>query len=186
MGPIRAGRAVALAAALITVPLLGPSTAVATGGAARTGETGTKAGFRFRASLVARHSGKCLDVERVSTRNGADLHQWTCLDDQPNQEWNLVATSDGYYTLRATHSGKCLDVEGVSTRNGANVHQWTCLDDQPNQEWKLLQRDSGYFILVARHSGKCLDVENAGIDDGSGIDQWTCVYGRPNQEWRLA
>ncbi|MEV4092021.1 RICIN domain-containing protein [Streptosporangium saharense] len=179
MGLIRAGRAIALATVMITFPLVGPSSAGAVDGEseARTG---------FRASLVARHSDRCLDVEGVSTRTGANVQQWTCVDDQPNQEWNLVATSDGYYTLRATHSGKCLDVEGVSLRSGANVHQWTCLDDQPNQEWKLVQRDGGYFILVARHSGKCLDVTGVGTDDGANVQQWTCVYGQPNQEWRLA
>ncbi len=181
MGLIRAGRALALAAALIAGPFLAAPAA-----GAATDEGMTKPGLRFRATLVARHSGKCLDVSGVSTQTGANIHQWTCIYNQPNQEWNLVATSDGYYTLRATHSGKCLDVSGVSTQDGANVHQWTCLYNQPNQEWKLIQRDNGYFILVARHSGKCLDVAGVSTDDGANVHQWSCIYGQPNQEWRLA
>ncbi|WP_323373594.1 RICIN domain-containing protein [Plantactinospora alkalitolerans] len=28
--------------------------------------------------LVARHSGKCVDVNTVSTAAGALVHQWTC------------------------------------------------------------------------------------------------------------
>ncbi|MFF6984652.1 RICIN domain-containing protein [Streptomyces sp. NPDC008343] len=39
------------------------------------GETGQVGGY-YR--LVARHSGKCLDVQAAATANGARLLQWPC------------------------------------------------------------------------------------------------------------
>ncbi|MGW7428248.1 RICIN domain-containing protein [Streptomyces sp. NPDC054861] len=36
--------------------------------------------------LVARHSGKCLDVANYSYADGAELDQWTCNGGQ-NQQW---------------------------------------------------------------------------------------------------
>lgn len=43
--------------------------------------------------LVARHSGKCVDVSTISTAAGAPIHQWTCIpatQSSPlNQTWRL-------------------------------------------------------------------------------------------------
>ncbi|GIE78514.1 hypothetical protein Aph02nite_44640 [Actinoplanes philippinensis] len=38
--------------------------------------------------LIARHSGKCLDVVNASKANGARLQQWSCLG-TANQAWDL-------------------------------------------------------------------------------------------------
>ncbi|GLW09451.1 hypothetical protein Misp01_45800 [Microtetraspora sp. NBRC 13810] len=178
---VHAGQAMAVTAALLAIPF-----AAAPAAGAVTADAPERLGARFTATLVARHSGRCLDVSGVSTADGAILHQWSCINGQPNQEWTFVATSNGYYTLRASHSGKCLDVSGVSTADGAPVHQWTCLNNQRNQEWRLAQKDNGYFSLVARHSGKCLDVAGVSTAQGAPVHQWTCINGQPNQEWRLA
>ncbi len=44
--------------------------------------------------LVARHSGKCVDVSQISTAPGAPVHQWTCRpvsQNSPlNQTWRLL------------------------------------------------------------------------------------------------
>ena len=44
--------------------------------------------------LVARHSGKCVDVSAVSTAAGAPVHQWTCNPagqaSPLNQTWRLL------------------------------------------------------------------------------------------------
>ncbi|GAA0834441.1 RICIN domain-containing protein [Streptosporangium amethystogenes subsp. fukuiense] len=180
MGLVGAGQVLALAATLFVVPVAGtPAAEVVATGAPEWG------GGRFTAGLVARHSGKCLDVQGGGMDDGANIQQWTC-NDKGNQEWSLTATGGGYYTLKATHSGKCMDVLGDSLSIGAGIQQWTCLIGARNQEWGLSQRDDGYFVLVARHSGKCLQVMDSDIRDGARVRQWTCVRGRKNQEWRLA
>lgn len=38
-------------------------------------------------NLVNRNSGKCLDVDAVSTADGAKVQQWTCGSGATNQQW---------------------------------------------------------------------------------------------------
>ncbi|WP_326638519.1 RICIN domain-containing protein [Streptosporangium sp. NBC_01755] len=177
---VSVGQVLALAATLLVVPFAGaPAADVVAAGA-----PGRVEG-RFRANLVARHSGKCLDVVAGGMEDGANVQQRTC-DGKESQDWSLTATGGGYYTFKAMHSGKCLDVVGDSRSIGAGIQQWTCMIGARNQEWGLSQRDDGYFVLVARHSGKCLQVMDGDVRDGARLRQWTCVRGWKNQEWRLA
>ncbi|MFD9220464.1 RICIN domain-containing protein [Streptomyces sp. NPDC060064] len=137
----------------------------------------------FTAELVARNSQRCVTVDGAVTTNNGRVVQWDCVD-VPNQKWKLVATSAGYYTVRAEHSSKCLTVDGADTGNGGRVVQWDCLVDVPNQEWRLVQKDSGYFSIEARHSGKCLTVQGVSTQNGAALVQWECNEGH-NQHFRL-
>lgn len=76
-------------------------------------------------NVVARDSGKCLDVGELSTADGAEVLQYSCNGGR-NQEWAVRSTGDGYVTLTARHSAKCLEVGGASTADGAAVVQRTC------------------------------------------------------------
>jgi hypothetical protein len=49
------------------------------------------AGGRYR--IIARHSGKCLDVANMSIAHGADVVQATCWNPGYNQRWTLKPTS---------------------------------------------------------------------------------------------
>jgi hypothetical protein len=40
--------------------------------------------------LVAKHSGKCAEVDAASLLNGANVQQWNC-NGGNNQRWKLVA-----------------------------------------------------------------------------------------------
>ncbi|MEN6320661.1 MAG: RICIN domain-containing protein [Syntrophaceae bacterium] len=132
--------------------------------------------------LIAKHSGKCLDVSGVSTANGANIIQYDCHGGS-NQQWTLTNKGDGYYLAVAKHSGKCLDVSGVSTANGTNIIQYDCHGGS-NQQWKLIPKGQGYYMLTAKHSGKCLDVAGASMANGVNIIQYDC-HGGPNQLWKL-
>lgn len=147
----------------------------------------TASAATFTAELVARNSQKCVSVDGASTQNGAAMVQWDC-GDAPNQQWKFVATSAGYYTLRAVNSEKCMAVSSASTQNGAAVVQWGDCQGAgsygTNQEWRLVQKDSGYFSVEARHSGKCLSVSGASTQNGATLVQWDCVEGT-NQHFRL-
>jgi hypothetical protein len=93
--------------------------------------------------VVARHSGKCLDVRGGSgaTGNGVPLQQWQCLGyAQSNQRWYLTSFPIGTFNLRAAHSARCADVTGGTgaTGNGVPLQQWQCLGyAQSNQRWYL-------------------------------------------------
>ena len=132
--------------------------------------------------LVARHSGKCLDVSGVSMDDGAPVIQWTC-NGGLNQRWTLQPATDGYYNLVAGHSGKLLDVSGVSTDDGARVIQWPANSGQ-NQQWLPQPLAGGFYTLTARHSGKVLDISGVSPDDGAPAIQWT-PNGGENQQWLL-
>lgn len=132
--------------------------------------------------LMAKHSGKCLNVAGAGTATGANVLQWDC-HGGPNQQWILSDKSDGYYVLTARHSGKCLDVAGVSNDNGANIYQWDC-HSGPNQQWMFIPQGQGYYLVKAKHSGKCLDIAGVGKGSGENAHQWDC-HGADNQLWQL-
>nr|WP_237519934.1 RICIN domain-containing protein [Streptomyces sp. HUCO-GS316] len=137
----------------------------------------------FTARLQVNHSGKCVDVLSGSSADGAYVQQWDCWP-EPQQIWNFVISSDGYYTVRAVHSGKCLDVWNSSQAEGAKVQQGPCYNTTSLQ-WKLIQRPNGFFSLIARHSSKCLTVSGGSVSNGAAIIQQSCSSSLPNQEWRL-
>lgn len=136
--------------------------------------------------LIARHSGKALDVNGgpSATGNGANVHQWGYLG-QTNQQWVVTSVGSGFYSVIARHSGKALDVAGWSTANGGNVFQWP-YEGKANQQWRLDPTGDGYYRLVNRHSGKVLDVAGGpgSMGDGVNVQQWDNL-GQANQQWRL-
>lgn len=132
--------------------------------------------------IIAKHSGKCLDVSGVGMQNGANIYQWDC-HGGANQRWTLTDKGGGYYTVAAKHSGKCMDVEGVNQGNGTNISQYDC-HAGPNQLWMFIPQGQGYYMITAKHSGKCLDVAGAGTGTGANVHQWDC-HGGPNQLWKL-
>lgn len=126
------------------------------------------------------NSGKVLDVEYISTENGANVHQWTDVSGD-NQKFVVTELDNGYYTIEAVHSGKVVDVQYGWTHNGANVHQWS-YDGRRNQQWAIERNDDGTYRVVARHSRKALEVSAASSDNGANVQQWEYV-GNDNQKW---
>ncbi len=167
-----------------TVTPGGPSltpTRTATAGPTATRTNTPVAGSYY--NVIARHSGKCLDVSGNSTGDGAWMQQWTCTGGA-NQNFQFVPVSGtSYYQIIARNSGKCMDVQNGSTANGALIQQWTCAAGNINQQFSL-QTVSGtsYIRIIARVSGKCFDVQNVSTADGAWIQQWTCGTGN-NQQW---
>jgi hypothetical protein len=146
-------------------------------------DTGVVAGVPASyVNLVARHSGKCADVNGASTANNAELLQWTCSSGN-NQQITTRTASDGYVQLVLRHSGLCLDVANVSTADNAQVIQWAC-GNGTNQQWKLQDTGDGYVRISARHSGKCLDVAGASTANGARIKQNTCNVAATSQQWQ--
>lgn len=132
--------------------------------------------------IVARHSGKCLDVAGGSTATGAMLTQWDCVG-VPNQQFRIVSAGGGYNKIVARHSGKVLDVQWGSLDNGAPVWQ---MDENGTsaQQWQIVDVGGGYSRIMARHSGKAMDVAGGSTANGAQVHQWDYV-GIGNQQWRL-
>jgi N-acetylmuramoyl-L-alanine amidase len=130
--------------------------------------------------LVARHSGRCMDVTGGSRNNGAVILQWDCHSGD-NQAWSLVPAGS-YFKLVAKHSGKCLDVYGGSRDNGARIIQWDCHGGD-NQLFRR-EQFGAYYRLRAKHSNRCIDVYGGQIGNGTQLIQWDCHAGN-NQLWSI-
>jgi hypothetical protein len=135
--------------------------------------------------LIARHSGKCLDVTNISTDPDGPLQQWTCWGG-PNQQWMLTPTGGGAFKATSINSGMTVRVSDNSAADGAPITQHP-YEDMPNEKWVLAPTSDGYYQVVAQSSGKCLDVSGgpAATGDGVPVQQWTC-WGGVNQQWQLA
>ncbi|MDH6514157.1 hypothetical protein M2163_008871 [Streptomyces sp. SAI-135] len=132
--------------------------------------------------LVNRNSGKALDVYNLATNDGARITQWT-RNDQAQQQWQFVASGDGYYRIKSRHSAKVLDLYNWSTANGGSIVQWSDLN-ATNQQWRLADSSDGYVRLISRHSNKALEVQGASTADNANIVQYD-DWGGTNQQWQL-
>lgn len=131
--------------------------------------------------LLARHSGKCLDVAFAALEDGAAVHQWECLG-AANQQWHLLPEATGGFQVVAAHSGKCLDVALASRFDEAVVHQWRYVGGA-NQQWRMETSDGLFCRLTAEHSGGCLSVAGLPVrGDGAAVIQVADVGG-DNQRW---
>ncbi|MBC8084481.1 MAG: cellulase family glycosylhydrolase [Hymenobacter sp.] len=135
--------------------------------------TSTIANGTYR--IVARHSGKVLDVAGRSTADGAAVAQYP-YGGGTNQQWSVQALGGGAYSIRAVHSGKSLDLAGYSTADGAVIRQYA-YSGSNNQRWRLESVGGGYYHIVSVHSSKCVDVSGVSTADGALINQWTCGPG---------
>jgi hypothetical protein len=144
--------------------------------------------------LVAKHSGKCLDVAWTEDRNSFPIIPHPGIENEANviqstwvgsdnQQWSFEPVGRGYVKIIVKRSGKCLDVYGAGMDDGANVQLYDYLGGD-NQKWKLVYLQDGHFKIIAKHSGKCLDVSGMGMDDGANVFQWDW-WGGDNQKWRL-
>lgn len=131
-------------------------------------------------TLVARHSGQCLDVKDHGRDNGAKLQQWSCTGED-HQKFKLVDQA-GSLTLVGLQSGKTISVESSFTDNGATVLQWDS-QNNPNQQLIITPATQGSYSVKFKHSSKCMDVSGPSVAPGTLVHQWDCGPGASNQEW---
>lgn len=136
---------------------------------------------KFNASLIAEHSGKCIDGN--TSGNGVNVYQWDC-HHGANQtfEFSPVAGKASIYTLKFAHSGQCLDGT-TSSDNGSNLHQWDC-HGGANQQFKIEEVLNGNYRLVVQHSNKVVDVSTNSNGNGDNIHQWDWAD-NANQKWSI-
>jgi parallel beta-helix repeat protein len=141
--------------------------------------------------LLARHSGKALDVRSASTAEGADVLQWSA-NGKEHQQWQVQPTGGGYYLLVAKHSGKALalDLDAATngghtdpTNDGVRVEQ-AGSDQYDRRLWKIQATTNGYYQLINKRSGKVLDVSGASTADGAAV-QSRAYTGGNSQQWKL-
>jgi hypothetical protein len=140
-------------------------------------------------NVINKASGLCVDAAGWETTNGTTVQQWTCGNQQHNQEWQFEPTGGGYTTVanrNAAAQNVVWDTTGGpgATADGVKIQLWA-YGGGTNQQWQPVSLGNGYYEFVARHSGKCLDVPGASTTNGVQLQQWTC-NGNPQQAFRLA
>jgi hypothetical protein len=129
--------------------------------------------------LIARHSGKAMDVMAASLDNGASIIQYTPHSDG-NQQWSFESTGDGHYWIKARHSGKALSIN-QSDNLFAEQADYRGSD---SQKWQIEATDGGYYRISNKANGHVLDVNGASTHDFAAILIWS-FHGEHNQHWRL-
>jgi aryl-phospho-beta-D-glucosidase BglC (GH1 family) len=131
--------------------------------------------------IIARHSGKALDVNGGGTADGSNVIQWT-YGGGNNQRWTLTHLGNNVYSIIGVQSGKALEVSNWGTGNGANVQIWT-YGGGTNQKWTITATSGGYYRLTPTHAtNMALDVNGASTADGANVQIWTYGGGN-NQQW---
>lgn len=120
--------------------------------------------------LVARHSGKVLEIKDASTASDARVQQGAAQKDKSHQRFAFNGTRDGMYAIRCQHSQQVFDVYGISKDDGAEVMQLSWHNGQ-NQQFRLLDAGEGYVFIEAMHSGKLLGVRDGATGDGVTLVQ---------------
>jgi mannan endo-1,4-beta-mannosidase len=122
-------------------------------------------------TMVARHSGKCVDVPSASTSAGVGLQQWVC-NGTVAQNFSFNPTGDGFYRIvSGTSSSLCLDA-GAGT--GSQVTQAACSTTSNAQKWSVSQGADGAYQVKTQSGAACLNISGANANDGSALITWAC------------
>ncbi|PTY07108.1 hypothetical protein DB347_07280 [Opitutaceae bacterium EW11] len=131
--------------------------------------------------ILARHSGKALEVAGLGTFNGSNVQQWGYWGGD-SQRWVLTHVGNNQYLITGLQSGKVLDVSGGGTANGTNVQIWTNVGGA-NQRWTITATSGGYYRLTPTHATTmALDVSGVSTADGANVHIWNYAGGA-NQQW---
>ncbi|RKN84542.1 family 43 glycosylhydrolase [Paenibacillus ginsengarvi] len=120
--------------------------------------------------IINLHSGKAVSVPGINPNPGGQVGQWT-YEGNPDQQWTLEPSGDGYYKIRAYHSNMVLEVEGASLVGDADVIQ-NFDTNATHQQWKLLSQGNGYYSVQNRNSGQMLDLSGGNLSNGARFAQW--------------
>jgi outer membrane protein OmpA-like peptidoglycan-associated protein len=133
--------------------------------------------------VVARGSGRSLDITGASAEAGVAAVQWE-FTHAPSQQWRFVRVTAGgeYFRIEAKHSTKCLTVEKPDENAPLAQRPWT---GSFYQQWKLVPAGPiGSYELVNRGNDKCAAIAASDKFNGTPI-----VAQRPanraTQQWRL-
>lgn len=131
--------------------------------------------------FINRNSGKALDVPGGNAANNTQLVQWED-NGNNNQQYRIIANSDGYYTIVNKGTNKALDNAGATGDNSPVVEWDQSYSD--NQKWKLIDTGDGYYKLQIKSSQKYMDVKDSSASDNAGIVTNSSSTGL-SQQWKI-
>ncbi|WP_148256674.1 RICIN domain-containing protein [Kribbella flavida] len=139
--------------------------------------------------LVARHSGRCMEVEAGGQTGTPVFQQWDCYGGL-HQRFRIVPVAGTeQYELHPAHANggnglKCLDVANASSADEAAIVQATCQGTGNQQVLLEYVEGSSYdavFRIKFAHSGKCGGI-SGGVANGGNLVQRACAE-LADQQW---
>lgn len=121
--------------------------------------------------LVAKHSGKVLDIFNESVGNKANVQQYE-KHNKANQQFKFESAGGKYHFIKNVGSGKYLEVANGKAVAGTNVWQYK-KNATDAQKWYLKQADHGYYYIVSKLDNKLiLNIKGAKTTDGANLIIW--------------
>jgi hypothetical protein len=130
--------------------------------------------------IVAKHSGKVLDVKEVSKNDHAQIWQWKETKTN-NQRWYFLPTDDGVsYYIVSKNSKKCMEFKDGSI-------QQEPLSWKDEQKWELQPTGSPneYIIISKKNEGLSLNVAGANKNDGAKVILYSIDNIFDNSVWLI-
>jgi len=129
-------------------------------------------------TIIAVHSGLCLDINGQSTSAGALSIQNTC-DSATYRQWEFISVGGGYYNIQNQNSLKCLRPANGSSSSGANIEQVTCYSSANNQKYSLtlVNSSTDQYHLVNKANNLCFAISGDSLSTGANLIQTTCGSG---------
>lgn len=81
-------------------------------------------------------TGKVADVAECASADGADIRQWSWLNNNC-QKFRMVYLGGDYVRIVNASTGKVMDVADCGSANGTDVRQWSWLNNNC-QQWRLV------------------------------------------------
>ncbi|GAB2953836.1 hypothetical protein GCM10027048_18880 [Hymenobacter coalescens] len=134
--------------------------------------------------VVARGSGRALEVRGAAAEAGAAVVQWE-FTQALSQQWRFVRVSAGseWFRIEVRHSGKCLTVDGPADNAPVTQRPYS---GGLFQQWKLVAAGPvGSAQLVSRgNEVMCLAVASSDKANGTAVVAQR-YQSRATQQWRL-
>jgi glucosylceramidase len=147
--------------------------------------SGSNQGHPGYYNLLARSTGKGLDVPGSSTSSGTTVQQWDISGGgSSNQRWRFESAGNGQYYIRVKHTNMYLALASTSSADGILVQQKSFLNNN-TYKWTVTSVGSGYYKIENVYSGKALNVKDNSLVNGGVIQVWT-YGGGTNEQWTLS
>ena len=134
-------------------------------------------------NIVNVNSGKYLTVSGNPHAAQAPIVQ-SSQNGGADQEWQLVATSDGHYQIVNRLSHQLLTIPGPVSTDGTQLIQLPDNHKTTSQEWSIKPTGTGTYTLSSPYDGEYVDVSGGSTSDGAPVIQSHSDHST-DQQWKL-
>ena len=140
-------------------------------------------------SIIAKHSGKALNVHGAEYKGYANVQQHDYSANDAASMWMLKDAGNGNFYI-INKNGRFLDIANGAVANGSNIGGW-CGNSTEAQKWKFVTVDGTqtlanglYQIRSVTNKNLGLDVDHASKDDHANVLLYT-ISTADNQKWEI-